>query len=735
MKRGGTKKTQPAAWPPWARLAVTVGWIVFGAALPYLRLGLPGIDPSMLTGTAKHRASVTVFELGIWPLCAAMVVVELVSAVVPALRPVRNGGSAGRAKLARPTLVLAAALAVFRGYGVAHSVANAAADPAFSSALVTLSLVAGTFLLILGAQFVSERGLASGLALTLFSWSTIRYVEAVVDSHTKGVLPARYGMEVLVAATGVAVATWFVFRRRRPSRVKSALDYRTPPLRQAEPVALPSPASGVALLAIAGSARALVDVLEGAGLPLLKVEHLLFRSETTHLTVSVLLIAALGVGLSWLFNAPSRVAGVFFRARAGAGEAGEDEEHGEERAALEAEARRAGRDAALRSVVFLLALHALGRATLGSDSYGMSFALFAGTTALVLDIVDEWRAWRASPDLVVVWPEHRPYGAEAAREALAAAGICVHARGERLRALLQFLGPFVPIDLMVRRADAKRATAILERVLPYHPEDEPDESRRGRAAPRRFTRLELGMVGAAIALAVAPVLFARARAPASPPRSHAPPRPEALQLIEVDDDEDIFEPHPPAPPSGISIMLENVPRGPGRSESRHYARIVAADGETLENARARLLGWAEPIARARALRVALEAVSEQDDETGKTRRIGWRTFLLRGAPVLDGSDVKEAWAVPNGEKRASEDGWHVAVALGDAGAERFRAFTATHVKRRLAIVVDGRVASAPVILSEIPGGSLTITPASQTPEEQLAEARALEDELVGRPQP
>jgi preprotein translocase subunit SecD len=74
----------------------------------------------------------------------------------------------------------------------------------------------------------------------------------------------------------------------------------------------------------------------------------------------------------------------------------------------------------------------------------------------------------------------------------------------------------------------------------------------------------------------------------------------------------------------------------------------------------------------------------------------------------------------------------VRVALGEAGAERFRAFTAAHVKRRLAIVVDGRVESAPVIQTEIPGGVVSITMGAGAPEEQQAQARRLADRLMGR---
>jgi preprotein translocase subunit SecD len=53
------------------------------------------------------------------------------------------------------------------------------------------------------------------------------------------------------------------------------------------------------------------------------------------------------------------------------------------------------------------------------------------------------------------------------------------------------------------------------------------------------------------------------------------------------------------------------------------------------------------------------------------------------------------------------------------------------VQRRLAILVDGRVDSAPVVKSEIGGGRLTITMGAGEPEKQLADARRLAASLGG----
>ncbi|MEZ4308098.1 MAG: hypothetical protein R3F14_08645 [Polyangiaceae bacterium] len=51
----------------------------------------------------------------------------------------------------------------------------------------------------------------------------------------------------------------------------------------------------------------------------------------------------------------------------------------------------------------------------------------------------------------------------------------------------------------------------------------------------------------------------------------------------------------------------------------------------------------------------------------------------------------------------------VRVQLTPEGGERFQRATAANIQRRLAIVVRGRVLSAPVIQSEIGGGTVVIT--------------------------
>ena len=99
---------------------------------------------------------------------------------------------------------------------------------------------------------------------------------------------------------------------------------------------------------------------------------------------------------------------------------------------------------------------------------------------------------------------------------------------------------------------------------------------------------------------------------------------------------------------------------------------------------------------------------------------GWRSYLASNEAVITAADVADATVGEDAVTGAQ----HVDVQLTADAAERFRAFTRTHTRRRLAIVVDGRVESAPVVQQEIDVGRIQVTVAGE-PKQQRAQARRL----------
>ena len=200
-----------------------------------------------------------------------------------------------------------------------------------------------------------------------------------------------------------------------------------------------------------------------------------------------------------------------------------------------------------------------------------------------------------------------------------------------------------------------------------------------------------------------------------------------LEIVRVDDESDLFAKlaYGEVPPD-VEIPHERA--GSGR-EARdvYFARTSVRDGETYDAAYARLRKWADAVPVPDGTRIGLEAIEEYDDDTLKSRRTGVRTFLLTGPPVITTDDVVDAAASVDTASASA----YVAVTLSPDAAERFRLATREYTDRRIAIIVNGVIESAPIVRSEIRGGRVSITMGSGSLEVQLAQAKALAKSLGG----
>ncbi len=89
-------------------------------------------------------------------------------------------------------------------------------------------------------------------------------------------------------------------------------------------------------------------------------------------------------------------------------------------------------------------------------------------------------------------------------------------------------------------------------------------------------------------------------------------------------------------------------------------------------------------------------------ETGTVTKI---PFLLKKGSLLTGDTLSEAKV--NIDQRFNEP--YVSIAFNPVGAKIFEEITANNIKKRLAIILDGNVYSAPVIQERITGGNAQIT--------------------------
>jgi len=226
----------------WARLR-----FLFAAIIIY-RIGthipVPGFDPdrlaelftqnqgtylglfNMFSGGALERMSI--LALGVMPYISASIIMQLLSATVPALEQLKKEGDSGRRKINQYTrygtvflaLIQGTAMAVgFASQGLAYEVNTMFYMVAISS------LVAGAvFLMWLGEQ-ITERGIGNGISMLIFAGIVAGIPGAIgqaLESARQGDLNSLILVFVLLIAVAVVYFVVFIERGQRRLTVNYA---------------------------------------------------------------------------------------------------------------------------------------------------------------------------------------------------------------------------------------------------------------------------------------------------------------------------------------------------------------------------------------------------------------------------------------------------------------------------------------------------------------------------------
>jgi len=168
---------------------------------------------------------------------------------------------------------------------------------------------------------------------------------------------------------------------------------------------------------------------------------------------------------------------------------------------------------------------------------------------------------------------------------------------------------------------------------------------------------------------------------------------------------------------GVELQQEHVSAGQGRSAMTHYLSATRRPGESTSDALRRLREAVKGLPKPAS---GTEVGYGRTGSQGMSE--GWRTYVLFERAELGNEHIEEAEA----QRDRFSGGWNVAIRFTDEGASSFERLTASNIKRRLAIVLDGVVESAPVIMSPIAGGKAVITMGGGNPDEAGKEARQLE---------
>ncbi len=212
-------------------------------ALIVFRIGtfipVPGIDPAqlaqlferqsgtildvgiMFTGGALERLSI--LALGVMPYISASIIMQLMTATVPALKELKKEGESGRRKITQYTRYGTLGLASFQSIGTGIALWNQGiAVPGitqYSFIFTTaICLVTGAmFLMWLGEQ-VTERGIGNGISMLIFASIVSGLPSAVggtLDLVRTGEMNALTAVIIFLGVLGVTAFVVFVERAQR----------------------------------------------------------------------------------------------------------------------------------------------------------------------------------------------------------------------------------------------------------------------------------------------------------------------------------------------------------------------------------------------------------------------------------------------------------------------------------------------------------------------------------------
>ena len=131
--------------------------------------GLSGLV-NIISGGAFSRFSI--FAMTISPYITSSIVIQLLAMIIPSLeKAIKEGGEEGKAKINRYTKMLTILLALIEGIGiyVAYQNSGIFINPGFlTAALVVISLIAGTALLMWLGEQITEKGIGNGISIIIF---------------------------------------------------------------------------------------------------------------------------------------------------------------------------------------------------------------------------------------------------------------------------------------------------------------------------------------------------------------------------------------------------------------------------------------------------------------------------------------------------------------------------------------------------------------------------------------
>ncbi len=162
---------------------------------------------NMISGGAFSRLSI--FAMSITPYITASIVIQLLSMIIPALeRLTKEGGEEGRKKIDRYTKLITLVLSLVEGLGIYLSYRSSGIfvdDSTLTGAVVVVSLMAGTSLLMWLGDKITSKGIGNGISMLIFAGIVSSLPSAVLGVAGKIVVDGQFSTIGLLTAIGIVL--------------------------------------------------------------------------------------------------------------------------------------------------------------------------------------------------------------------------------------------------------------------------------------------------------------------------------------------------------------------------------------------------------------------------------------------------------------------------------------------------------------------------------------------------
>jgi preprotein translocase subunit SecY len=192
------------------KLLITLGILVIYRFLSHIPV--PGVDRealstifssnqllgllNLLSGGALQNFSV--MAMGVYPYITASIIIQLLIPIVPAWQELQKEGEAGRNKLNQYTNWLTIPLALLQAFGQSSLLAQGGggtgpvltkwgfASYPLETAVILLSLTAGTMIAMWLGQIITQQGIGNGISIIIFGGIIAAMPQNVVNTTVQG---------------------------------------------------------------------------------------------------------------------------------------------------------------------------------------------------------------------------------------------------------------------------------------------------------------------------------------------------------------------------------------------------------------------------------------------------------------------------------------------------------------------------------------------------------------------